>query len=377
MKIYVYLFLLFLSRQLPTLAQENNKTHDIVEKSMCLYKNVMNSRFEYYFYQKYKHQMDTTLHAITLKHHASNGKIYYTKENITKKQDSEVPNQILLEKNKAKNLQVLLRKEHSLQDGYLHGTVSIKHSILQRDYQHLPVINPKYFFSSIEKTYKGLKETDLHYIITSIYYDVFINKTTYQIEEIVYNNQKKDFENIYERIVIKNQQYNLPELGDLNTYKIKLPKKYNEQNTKNSLLNDTLAPTWEYLDVVSDKIHKLADLQGKVVVLDFWNTVCAPCIKFLPAMKELQAEFAGKDVVFIGMASDKSKENIVKHLEKYAGGVFYTNVICTEKEYKAYKIYAMPAFFVIDKTGKIVYSKEGTKGTQEELRKSIQEALDK
>ncbi len=264
-------------------------------------------------------------------------------------------------------------------DKKIYSQATIRYSIFARPYKHLPTENPNRFFKTISKTAYDMQRTANHCIIKSQNYILKINNS-YEVEEIVYNNQKKDIDNIYERVVIMHQKHNLPELEDLAVYDIKLPERYNEVSyfTKiKPLPKDMLAPTWECPDVTTDKNIKLSDFQGKVVVLNFWGTSCAPCMKFLPKMKELQTEFVGKEIVFVGMAFDKSKENIVKHLEKYAGGVFYTNVLYTEKEGKAYHVHAVPTFFVLDKEHKIIYSHIGTEKAQENLRKYILEALER
>ena len=43
-----------------------------------------------------------------------------------------------------------------------------------------------------------------------------------------------------------------------------------------------------------DKPVKLADYKGKTVLLNFWATWCAPCVKEMPSLDKLQAEM-GKD----------------------------------------------------------------------------------
>src|SRR5215467_12466506 len=43
-----------------------------------------------------------------------------------------------------------------------------------------------------------------------------------------------------------------------------------------------------------DKSLKLADYKGKIVLLNFWATWCAPCVKEMPSLDRLQAEL-GKD----------------------------------------------------------------------------------
>lgn len=50
-------------------------------------------------------------------------------------------------------------------------------------------------------------------------------------------------------------------------------------------------------------VKNLADLKGKVVVVDFWATWCGPCISSFPKVRELQAHYEGYDVVVLGVTS--------------------------------------------------------------------------
>lgn len=50
-------------------------------------------------------------------------------------------------------------------------------------------------------------------------------------------------------------------------------------------------------------LKTLADLKGKVVVLDFWATWCGPCISSFPQVRELTAHYKGADVVVLGVTS--------------------------------------------------------------------------
>ena len=50
--------------------------------------------------------------------------------------------------------------------------------------------------------------------------------------------------------------------------------------------------------------HALGELQGRVVVVNFWATWCAPCREEMPAFARLHERWKGRGVRFIGLAND-------------------------------------------------------------------------
>lgn len=50
----------------------------------------------------------------------------------------------------------------------------------------------------------------------------------------------------------------------------------------------------------------LAQLKGKVIVINFWFEGCAPCIAELPALNRLKEEYESRDVVFIAFGRDNT-----------------------------------------------------------------------
>jgi thiol-disulfide isomerase/thioredoxin len=64
------------------------------------------------------------------------------------------------------------------------------------------------------------------------------------------------------------------------------------------------------------RLRRLADWDGKVVVVNFWATWCAPCLEEIPILIELQEAYAERGVQFVGVAVDE-----LEPVREYAGRV--------------------------------------------------------
>src|SRR5258708_771730 len=60
------------------------------------------------------------------------------------------------------------------------------------------------------------------------------------------------------------------------------------------------APEFDLVNVVGGR-RKSADIKGKVAVIDFWATWCAPCIVEIPNFNDLHAEHQGKGVEMLAI----------------------------------------------------------------------------
>ncbi len=63
------------------------------------------------------------------------------------------------------------------------------------------------------------------------------------------------------------------------------------------------APDYTFYDSAG-KAMKIADLKGKVVVMNIWATWCAPCVAEMPTLAKLQAAYVGKDVEVVAVSID-------------------------------------------------------------------------
>jgi peroxiredoxin len=71
------------------------------------------------------------------------------------------------------------------------------------------------------------------------------------------------------------------------------------------------APEFELKDAEGKNVH-LSDYAGKVVVLDFWATWCAPCKVSIPWLMELSEKYRGAGLAVIGISMDEDGWQVVR-----------------------------------------------------------------
>jgi thiol-disulfide isomerase/thioredoxin/DNA-binding beta-propeller fold protein YncE len=117
----------------------------------------------------------------------------------------------------------------------------------------------------------------------------------------------------------------------------------------------------------------LADLKGKIVLLDFWTYCCINCMHVIPDLKQLEAKYP-KELVVIGIHSakfqnEKETENIGNAIRRYGIGHPVANDSALEI-WHAYDIHAWPTLVLIDPEGFIVGKVSG-EGNYDMLDRSI------
>lgn len=113
------------------------------------------------------------------------------------------------------------------------------------------------------------------------------------------------------------------------------------------------APDFE-LSTVDGEVIRLSDYLGKIVIVDFWATWCAPCRMAIPELVELQNEYRD-DLVIIGISLDQpyTQQNLKPFIESY--GINYPIVLGTLEVVEAYgSIRGIPTSFIINQKGEIV-----------------------
>ena len=109
-----------------------------------------------------------------------------------------------------------------------------------------------------------------------------------------------------------------------------------EVPSKSEITKGEPAPEFAVVDVHGDTL-RLADFRGRHVLLDFWATNCGPCIKDTPELVEIYRANQAHGLEIIGISSDKSRDAVLRYVEK--NGIEWPQVLEIENETKTKKIY--------------------------------------
>ncbi|MES9861993.1 MAG: TlpA disulfide reductase family protein [Candidatus Thiodiazotropha sp. LLP2] len=125
----------------------------------------------------------------------------------------------------------------------------------------------------------------------------------------------------------------------------------------------------------SDKAFSLEDYRGKVVLVDFWASWCAPCRTAFPWLNRMQQKYQalGFEVVGINIDEDLSQADLFLSKVPADFAIAYDPEGELAKEYD---LQGMPASYLIDREGRVIKSHVGFFESETEMRESeIKQAL--
>ncbi|MEH6763061.1 MAG: TlpA disulfide reductase family protein [Aequorivita antarctica] len=147
-----------------------------------------------------------------------------------------------------------------------------------------------------------------------------------------------------------------------------LTERYNKLKT---ITAGNPSPTFNYEN------HKggttdLATLKGKYVYIDVWATWCGPCLREIPALKEVEKDYHNKNVDFVSLSIDEPKDYEkwkAMVSEKELGGIqLMADNNWKSKFVEDYAIMGIPRFILIDPQGNII-SADAPRPSDPKLRK--------
>lgn len=144
-----------------------------------------------------------------------------------------------------------------------------------------------------------------------------------------------------------------------------------------TLKTGAATPEFKLLSITGDTLS-LQQYRGKVVLLDFWQTWCAPCVEEIPHLKSLVEKYQRRGLVVIGITTRGDAEETKKLYEFVRDhGVNYPTLLDDRGTIASlYNVSGYPHTFILDRGGRLVYDRFGYwTGKDIELEKEIQEAL--
>lgn len=110
------------------------------------------------------------------------------------------------------------------------------------------------------------------------------------------------------------------------------------------------------LPMPNDKDFALSSLRGKVVLVDFWASWCAPCRKELPNVKRAYEKYKNKGFEILGVSLDKDRAAWLEAISKE--GLTWPQVsdlkFWQSEACQIYAVQSIPYTVLIDKEGKII-----------------------
>lgn len=105
--------------------------------------------------------------------------------------------------------------------------------------------------------------------------------------------------------------------------------------------------------LLTGKEGKLSDHRGKVILLNFWATWCAPCRKEMPDMEELQVLMKNENFQLLAMNMADSEEKVRRFIKKFP---YSFDIVTSEQTdfVATLGVNNLPTTILIDKDGKVL-----------------------
>lgn len=126
-----------------------------------------------------------------------------------------------------------------------------------------------------------------------------------------------------------------------------------EANLRSAKNTDFTLPT-----LAGDSL-RLADLQGKVVLLNFWATWCPPCREEMPAIEALFQAYHEQGFVVLGVAGDTKGKEVVAPFVAEQNLTFPILLDPDNRVAKQYHVNGIPTIYLLDRQGRVAGSMTG------------------
>ncbi len=138
------------------------------------------------------------------------------------------------------------------------------------------------------------------------------------------------------------------------------------------------APPEAFADLAGGRV-RLAAFKGRVVLLNFWATWCAPCVREMPSLDRLQAALGARGLSVVAVSLDRAGKEVIEPFRARLGlkhlGLYHDPKAAL---FRAFGVSGLPTSFLIDRRGRIVGGYPGpAEWDSPEARALIEHYLDR
>ncbi|HEY5227915.1 MAG TPA: TlpA disulfide reductase family protein [Opitutaceae bacterium] len=120
----------------------------------------------------------------------------------------------------------------------------------------------------------------------------------------------------------------------------------------------------------------LPETAGKVVLVDFWASWCAPCKASFPAYGRINSDFASKGLVIVAVSVDQDQAAYDNFVKKLAPG-FFVAFDRDQSLVRRVEVPTMPTSYLLDRQGRVRFIHPGYHGAETEalIRREVETLL--
>jgi thiol-disulfide isomerase/thioredoxin len=111
-------------------------------------------------------------------------------------------------------------------------------------------------------------------------------------------------------------------------------------------------------------------LTGKPVLVEFWATWCPPCRKSIPHLNEVYAKYKDKGLNIVGITNED--EATVKKFQEKIPMTYNVAINAPQELLQQFGVDAIPTAFLVDKTGKVVWTGHPMELTEATIQKVLE-----
>lgn len=108
------------------------------------------------------------------------------------------------------------------------------------------------------------------------------------------------------------------------------------------------------------KLHDLADLKGRLVVVNFWATWCPPCRREMPSLERLNRRLGKQGLAVLAVDVGEDADTVFSFTGQLEPAPAFPMLLDRDSSaMQTWKIRGLPTTFVIDPSGKVIYRAVG------------------